>query len=164
MITIARVVGAHGLKGELALALESDVIERFTPPLAVQLDTEPEAAALITAFRRHGRLALARLEGIGGRDQAEALIGRRLMVADQERWPLPEGRFYVDDLVGMAVTAVDGRPLGQVRRIWPGVAHDLLELDGGQLVPMVRAWLTVDLAAGHIQLCGALEAESDRED
>lgn len=164
MITIARVVGAHGLKGELALALESDVIERFTPPLAVRLDTAPEAAAVITAFRRHGRLGLARLEGVSDRDQAKALIGRRLMVPEQERWPLPEGRFYVDDLIGLSVSAVDGRPLGQARRIWPGVAHDLLELDGGQLVPMVRAWLTVDLAARRIQLCRALEAEGDRED
>lgn len=164
MITIARVVGAHGLKGELTLALESDVIERFRPPLDVQLDNEPQEKALLTAFRLYGRLALANFAGVEERGQAEALIGRRLMVDDDQRWPLPEGRFYVDDLIDMAVVGASGELLGPVRRVWPGVAHDLLELQSGQLVPLVKAWLEVDLGARQIRLRQRLESVVDGED
>ncbi|MHB1506059.1 MAG: ribosome maturation factor RimM [Sulfobacillus sp.] len=161
MITIARVVGAHGLKGELTLALESDMVARFTPPLNVTVDLEPPLALTVTAFRLYGRLALVSTAQIHDRTEAEALIGCRLMVPDSDRWPLPAGRYYADDLVGLAVVAADGKTLGQVRRVLPGVAHDLLELSSGQLVPMVRAWVEIDLATHLVTVLQPLESVTD---
>lgn len=161
MVTIARVVGAHGLKGELTLALESDVVARFTPPLAVTVDAIPQTELRVTAFRLYGRYGLASAAEIQSRTDAEALIGRRLMVADSERWPLPQGRYYVDDLVGLAVISVEGTALGHVRQVLPGVAHDLLELNSGQLVPMVRAWVAIDINMHRATVLQPLESVVD---
>jgi ribosomal 30S subunit maturation factor RimM len=44
-----------------------------------------------------------------------------------------------------------GRELGRVRAVEPGIANDVLELDGGLALPLVEACvLSVDLAAGRI--------------
>lgn len=161
MVTIARVVGAHGLRGELKLALESDVVARFAPPLTVLVDSSPERELTLTAFRLHGRWGLAAFAGMEDRSAAEALIGRSLMVRDEDRWPLPEGRYYADDLVGMAAVGVGGADLGRVQGVVPGLAHDLLQLSSGPLVPMVRAWVAIDPETRRVTVLMPLESVVD---
>ena len=114
-----------------------------------------------TAFRLHGRWGLAAFAGMEDRSAAEALIGRSLMVRDEDRWPLPEGRYYADDLVGMAAVGVGGADLGRVQGVVPGLAHDLLQLSSGPLVPMVRAWVAIDSETRRVTVLMPLESVVD---
>jgi ribosomal 30S subunit maturation factor RimM len=57
----------------------------------------------------------------------------------------------VFELVGLTVEDDDGRPLGRVREVAPGVANDVLELDSGLAFPLHEECVReVDLAAGRI--------------
>jgi len=79
-----------------------------------------------------------------------------LAVAREELPPPEEDSYYVFQLVGLSVEDEDGRPLGRVRDIAPGVANDVLELDGGAALPLVEDCVrSVDLEAGRIVVaCG----------
>jgi 16S rRNA processing protein RimM len=65
--------------------------------------------------------------------------------------PTADDEYYVFQLVGLEVSEEGGRVLGTVSDVAPGVANDVLELDSGQLLPMVEECvLSVDLDAGTI--------------
>jgi 16S rRNA processing protein RimM len=69
-----------------------------------------------------------------------------------EALPEPgEDEYYAFQLEGLSVEAQDGRSLGQVVSVTPGIANDVLELDTGLLLPMVEdCVLSVDLQAATI--------------
>ncbi|HEX5449832.1 MAG TPA: ribosome maturation factor RimM [Gaiellaceae bacterium] len=73
-----------------------------------------------------------------------------------ERDALPEtedDEYYVFELIGLDVVEEGGRALGTVIAVTPGVANDILELDGGVLLPMVEDCVKhVDLAARRIDV------------
>ena len=75
-------------------------------------------------------------------------------VLEVERDALPAtepDEYYAFELVGLPVAEENGRALGSVKVVTPGVANDVLELDSGVLLPMVEECiLKVDLEAGSI--------------
>jgi len=101
---------------------------------------------------------LIRLKGVDDREGAAALNGE-LVLIEQVDAPLGEGEWLARDLIGCRV---DG--LGSVARIVGGPSCDVLELDGGQLVPFVSdAIRTVDVDAGRITVDrGFLGLEEER--
>jgi 16S rRNA processing protein RimM len=65
--------------------------------------------------------------------------------------PTEEDEYYAFELVGLAVVEESGRELGTVKAVLPGIANDVLELDGAVLLPMVEDCIrSVDLRAGRI--------------
>ncbi len=77
--------------------------------------------------------------------------GTILEVAREALPPTEEGEYYAFELVDLEVVEENGRALGSVKVVVPGVANDVLELDSGVLLPMVEdCILTVDLEARRI--------------
>jgi 16S rRNA processing protein RimM len=67
--------------------------------------------------------------------------------------PTEDDEYYAFELVGLAVVEESGRVLGTVKAVNPGVANDVLELDGGVLLPMVEECVQrIDLDAGRIDV------------
>jgi 16S rRNA processing protein RimM len=65
--------------------------------------------------------------------------------------PTEQDEYYVFELAGLEVVEENGRALGKVETVTPGVANDVLELDTGVLLPMVEDCVReVDLAARRI--------------
>lgn len=90
---------------------------------------------------------LVRLDGVRDRESAAALTGRPLEVAD-DRPPLDEGEWLAAELVGCEVAG-----LGTVERVIAGPSCDVLELDDGTLVPLVKDAVTaIDAGARRIEV------------
>ena len=72
----------------------------------------------------------------------------------RDRLPeLPVDSYYVADLVGVQVLDERGARIGAVRDVLSGPANDVLELDSGQLLPLVEDCIReVDLESGRIIL------------
>jgi 16S rRNA processing protein RimM len=119
----------------------SDDPERFAPGAAVLLDGEQ--AEVVASKRAGGRLVI--------RLDRPAARGTELQIRRAEL-PDPEvGSYYVFQLVGLDVAEEDGRPLGKVTDVAPGVANDVLELDSGLALPLVEACVReVDLERRRI--------------
>jgi len=77
--------------------------------------------------------------------------GTVLEVERDELPPTGNDEYYVFELVGLDVVEENGRSLGRVKTVTPGVANDVLELDTDVLLPMVEdCVLQVDLDARRI--------------
>lgn len=101
------------------------------------------------------RRFLARLAGLESRDRARSLVGSRVGVP-RERLPASgAGSYYWCDLVGLAAhDERSGARLGRVSGLLDNGAHEILELEGGRLVPFVPGVHVgeVDLEGGSIHL------------
>jgi 16S rRNA processing protein RimM len=77
--------------------------------------------------------------------------GTWLEVEDAQLPATEEDEYYAFQLVGLTVEEENGRALGSVTAVTPGVANDVLELDSGVLLPMVEDCVReVDLERGRI--------------
>ena len=68
--------------------------------------------------------------------------------------PTGEDEYYAFQLIGLDVVEENGRELGTVADVIPGVANDVLEV-GEHLLPMIEDCIrSVDLEAGRITVAG----------
>jgi 16S rRNA processing protein RimM len=152
-VAIGRIRRAHGVRGELCVQPYAAEPSRYASLREVAIGDD---VMRVTAVRSHGEDMLLSLEGVSDRKSAEALRGQELFVPASERAPLPDGRYYVDDLVGLAAVDPAGNVLGRVEEVLALPAHDVLRLStphGEGLVPMVKAMvLAIDLGSGRIVL------------
>lgn len=151
-MTAGRVGKPHGLDGSFSVADPQHPLEAGTVVTV--------AGITRSVVRRAGSpdRPLVRLEGVGNREAAAALRGELMLVTSE----LAEGEWLAEDLVGCRVSG-----LGTVARVIAGSSCDLLELDGGALVPLVGdAVIGVDLAARTIEVNErflGVEAPEDEE-
>jgi len=130
LLEVGRVVRAHGLRGEVLVALVTDIESRLAPGSVLSSDRGP---LTVVSSRPHQDRHLVTFEGLFDRTGAEALAGlvlRAEAVADPEA-------LWVHDLVGSVVREVGGTERGTVVEVQANPAHDLLVLDDGALVPAV---------------------------
>jgi 16S rRNA processing protein RimM len=138
-IVLAAVAGAHGIRGEVRLKLFTDAADN----LARHARFDAGGRALVLQAIRPDKpgTAVARFEGIGDRNAAEALRGLQLSVPRTALPPLADGEYYVADYLGMIVADETGAPVGRVRAIENFGASDILDitLDAGgtAMVPFV---------------------------
>lgn len=160
---VARIGKPHGLRGEVTVRLHTDEPERR---LAVDAVLATEAtpgsgvprALTVRSTRVHRGIWLVAFAEIGDRTSAESLRGTRLVVDDPDEIGAAEDdedAFTEDELVGLAVVAPDGSPLGEVAGLEVGAAQDRLVVrlsDGRQgLVPFVAAIVPeVDVEGGRV--------------
>ncbi|HEY6962375.1 MAG TPA: ribosome maturation factor RimM [Gaiellaceae bacterium] len=77
--------------------------------------------------------------------------GALLEVERADLPPTGDDEYYAFELVGLEVVEESGRVLGTVKAVTPGVANDVLELDGDVLLPMVEDCVKqIDLEARRI--------------
>ena len=95
---------------------------------------------------------IIRVEGVADREAALALGGRELVVDEANRPPLEEDEYLAQDLIGSRV--VDGdHAFGEVVRLLAMPSCEVLELDDGTLIPMVKdAIRTIDVDARRIEI------------
>jgi 16S rRNA processing protein RimM len=160
LIEIGRVARAHGVRGELRVALhwpDSDALLEASEVLIELPDREPRRIEVVHA-RRADRAILLTLHGIADRDAATALRGAKVLV---ERSSLPaaeEGEYYLCDLIGARVVEPAGE-IGEVVEIrsHPSVDCLVIRTASGSLLeqPMVLPWLErVDVAERCVYLSG----------
>lgn len=161
LVLAADIAGAHGVSGSLRLRLIAGTAEQSARSL--------RAGQVVRAFRasdgfqRDLTLAglrkqpqpkgawIAHFKEVKNRDEAESLHGCSLLIRENERAPLPEGEYYVDQLLGLPVMTDTGKPLGLLTDVLNTPANDVYVTDGGALIPVAGDFIVqVDLEAGQI--------------
>ncbi len=140
-IAVGRVGRSHGVRGAFVVEDASESPERFAVGARVYVEREP--ATVVEAKRAGGR-PVVKLD-------RDARRGTTLEIPRAELPEPAEDSFYVFQLVGLAVEEEDGRPLGRVEEVDPGIANDVLRLDTGIALPLVEECVrSVDLEARRI--------------
>ena len=141
-MVVGAVGKAHGLDGATHLVGYGGVvpIERGTEVL---IGDRP--AVVVERKGTHDRPIL-RFDLAATRDAIEALRGMDVTVAGDSLPDTDEDEFFHVDLLGCRVRC-GGRLLGHVVRVHEYPANDVLELDGGEMIPFVEGVVvSVDIA------------------
>jgi 16S rRNA processing protein RimM len=152
-VAVGRVARAHGVQGEVAVLVLSEVEDRFAPGATLWL--EDGRALTVESSRPHRGRLLVRFREVRDREQAEGLQRALLVVPESSSPSLPEGSWWDHQIEGCAVETDRGRALGTVREVIHTAANDVWSVvseDGVKtLVPVLNDVLaSVDVAAKRI--------------
>lgn len=142
LVVVGRVIRPHGVRGEMRVLPETDFPERL--PMLVQaiLVAEDRSEPVrIEAVRRAGDAVLVKVAGIDTPEAAAPWRGAVLAVPREVAAPLPEGRHYVFDVLGLSVETEGGEVLGTVEEILRTPAHDVYVVRGRRevLIPAIAS-------------------------
>ncbi|MBC2872315.1 16S rRNA processing protein RimM [Bittarella massiliensis] len=154
-LEVGKIVTTHGVRGEVRIQPWCD-----SPDFLLgfeRLFTEGRAETLqIERSRVHKNVVVCKFEGIDTVEQATRYIGKVLYM-DRGDVQLPEGSFFVQDLVGLTVRDADtGECYGTLCEVSQTGANDVyhIEKEGRiTLIPAIKeVVLTIDLAAGEMRI------------
>jgi 16S rRNA processing protein RimM len=146
-VELGRIVGEHGLKGQVRVRFFGESLEHLLGCTEVWLGEgrgDSNAKQHEVQFVGTGRAHEARLglKGVSDRDAARALRGLLVLGSEAALAPLSDDEFYWHQLVGCKVETEAGQSVGTVCEIWETGAHDLLvvrdESGRQNLIPTVR--------------------------
>jgi 16S rRNA processing protein RimM len=155
-LAVGKVVRAHGIHGEISISVLTDFPERFETAGWVYLGNEFEATPYrIEKYRWHKQNVLLTLAGVTDRTQAEQLRGQYVQIPIEEAVPLPEGSYYLYQLVGLDVITTEDQFLGTIADILETGANDVYVIRGDKqqeiLIPAVADVVkTIDLEKGQV--------------
>lgn len=124
-VTLAAIIGAHGVTGDVRLKLFGEGVEALAPHKSFN-----GGALTLTKLRSDNKGgAIARFAGIADRSAAEGLRGTALTVARSALPPLGEGEFYHSDLLGLPVVTDADEAVGHVCAVENFGATDIVEIE-----------------------------------
>jgi 16S rRNA processing protein RimM len=150
---IAELITAFGVRGEIKIRPYVDDLAILTGFKNVLLK-RPDGKSVTTRFlqvrAQQKNVALACVEGITERDEAEKWRNAVFLVAREDMPPLPEGAYYDWELIGLEVVTEAGASLGKIEAVHRYPANDVYETPLA-LIPAVEAFvLRVDSENGQM--------------
>lgn len=148
------------MNGELRVVPLTDFPERFYQMDALNLYMNGEMVRCLKVLRvrgHHGKGELIIEGDVSNRSEAQSLVGASVLIEPEDRVPLPEGSFWIDDLIGLHVVDNDGKILGTVDNILLTGGKELYEVrdENGKLhyIPAVENFVKeIDLPSGKIRV------------
>jgi 16S rRNA processing protein RimM len=177
-VTLARILRPQGRRGEVAAEILTDFPERLKNLKQVMLwdgRAEPRSANVRSCWLSHSRggQAIFHFEGSDSISDAEKLVGLQVQIPIEQRVALPQGSYFITDLIGCEVFDVevnaDARDASSIGRVNPiGHVNDvqftgesvagtpILVVDtprGELLVPLAQEiCVRIDVAARRIDV------------
>ena len=170
-VTVALIVRPHGVRGEVAAEILTDFPERLTKLKHATLwngIVAPRRLELNRCWLSHSRggQAIFHFATCNSVDDAKKLVGFEVRIPLTARAKLPDGSYYISDLVGCEVVETSGAKIGLVRDVdingdnVQGTPLLVVDLDAARsaasnheiLIPLAQdICVRVDLAARRIE-------------
>ncbi len=149
-----KIVGTHGLKGELRVEPWCDSAQVLAKLRALYLEKGTQQLEVVSS-RVHKSLLLLQVKGVDSIEQADELRGRVLFL-DRSDLPLEEGRYFVQDLIGINVFDADSFIYyGKLTEIMYTGANDVYQITSeskkNYLIPAVKDFvIKIDIEEGKM--------------
>lgn len=136
-MSVGQIGKTHGLKGEVKVFSLTDSLDRFKKLKSVYIDGEIRK---IEGCKLQADKAILKIEGIDSIEQAELYRNKVLMVSREDAIKLPEGSYYVADLVDCTVFDTVGEELGKVYDVLHTPGNDVYWVKGNKevLIPVLK--------------------------
>lgn len=144
-----KIVNTHGIKGEVRIQPWVDSPEFLAEFRRLYIDEKPYK---LLSGRTHKSFLITRFEGIDDINQAMALKNKTVFF-DRDDAKLPEGHFFIDDIMGASVRDEDGAELGKLADVIEAPSANVYVVKGEReiLIPAVPQFiLKTDVTAGII--------------
>ncbi len=138
-IEVARVVKPQGIKGELKLLPFSPNLHHYTE-MYLGRDSRSLRLCRVERLRVTHGAAILKLQGLDDRAAAEQYRDFAVLVRREQLLEIPEGEYFIRDLIGMQVVSEQGEVLGTLSDVLELPAHDVYQIRQGErelLIPAI---------------------------
>ena len=123
LIEVGKIINTHGLRGEVKAAAWTDTPDVFEGLERVYEKKEIPLTIRRVKYQKNNLiLQFAELSTI---EEAEALKNTILYADRADLGELPEGVYYIADLIGMTVQDEDGEKIGTIKEVLQTGANDV---------------------------------------
>lgn len=138
-ITIGQISKVHGIKGEMVVVPLTDDPKRFSELEKVLLlkdekiiEFEVESVQTDFKAKRFKERVLIKLKGVENPEEAKGLVGSFLEIEKEDLIKLPEGRYFIFDIIGLKVITTEDKEVGMVKEVISLPANDVYVVQGDQ--------------------------------
>ncbi len=138
-IEAGEIVNTHGVRGEVKILPWTDSAEFLAAFRTLYIDGRP---VKVRSSRVHKQTVLASLEGVEDVNAAMRLKGRRVFI-DRADAKLPEGGYFIQDIIGAEVVTEDGESIGKLAEVMDAPASMIYVVRGERerLIPAVPEFI-----------------------
>ena len=150
-LEIGKIINTHGVRGEVKLEPWADSPQQLKSLKNLWLEGK---ALPILDSRVHGRFVIVKLEGVDSVEAAMVLKGK-VVRADRNELPLPEGSYFIQDMIGLPVLDQNGKEIGCLKEVldYPAGRVFVVKGETEHLIPEKGGFLTsLDPALGHLEV------------
>ena len=139
-VEIGKIVAPHGVRGEVRVVELSEFHEQVLK--SKNFYVEDIGFMEVKNIRTHKNFFLFTFSDVSDMDKANTMRGKSIFIAKTEIGKLPEGRYYIDDLLGSSVFDLTGECLGKLDEIITTGSNDvyIVKKEGAKdlLVPALK--------------------------
>ena len=151
LLECGKIVNTHGIRGEVKIQPWADSPEVLCALPALYIDGAPVA---LRSARVHKGNVIALLEGVSDVDQA-MLLKNKVVWLNRDDLRLPEGAFFLADLIGLRVVDEEGQELGILNEVLSPSRQQVYVVKGDRelMIPAVPQFiLETNVAGGYIKV------------
>ena len=139
-LEVGKIVGTHGVKGMTRVQVWADSPDFLKQFKYLYTSESGENKLTVLKVQPHGNISLVAFKGVDTIEHAESFRNTVLYI-DRKDVKLPEGRYFITDLIGITVFDADGgEVLGEISDVSQTGANDVwhIKKDGKEyLIPAI---------------------------
>ena len=146
-----QIVNTHGVRGEVRIVPWADSPEFLCQFSTLYIDNAPRR---VLSSRVHKGSVIAKLEGADTVEEAMLLRDKTVQIRRADA-RLPEGSFFLADVIGLKVVDEAGQTLGTLKEVLSPSVQQVYVVDGDReiLIPAVPEFiLETNIASGYIKV------------
>ena len=123
---VGQIVNTFGIKGEVKVTAFTDDLDRFDDFKELYIEKKNELYTFeIEHVKYHKNMVIIKFKGIDTIEEAEKYRNCYLKIDRKDAKKLPEGTYFIADLIGLPVYTDEGILLGKVDDIYNNGSSDI---------------------------------------
>ena len=130
-VTIGKISRVRGLKGEVVVVPMTDDPQRFLKLRKITIAKDEVCRQFpVEKAREFKDKVLLKLKQVDSPEKAKELVGGFIEIEEDQLVRLPQGSYFVFDIVGLDVVTTEGERIGTVKEVISLPANDLYLVEG----------------------------------
>ncbi|MCJ7578554.1 MAG: ribosome maturation factor RimM [candidate division Zixibacteria bacterium] len=136
-ITIGQISKVRGIKGEMVVVSLTDDPKRFSLLEKVLVSKDEKITEFVVEkvrtelkTKKLKEMVLLKLKGVESPEEAKKLVGNFLEIEKEDVIKLPEGRYFIFDIIGLKVITTEEKEIGIVKEVISLPANDVYVVQG----------------------------------
>jgi 16S rRNA processing protein RimM len=144
-IAVGKIIKVYGVQGHIKAIPYSGFPDRFTHLRMVYIEGgEGMCGFILEDVQVQNEVSLLKLRGIETRETAGTFVKKELWVPEEQQIELPEGEYFIHDLIGLEVFDTDGESVGKLEEVLLNAGNNVYVVREDQreiLIPAVPEFI-----------------------
>ncbi|AKA69930.1 ribosome maturation factor RimM [Clostridium scatologenes] len=136
-VTVGQIINTHGIKGELKVYPLTDDLRRFRKLQKVYVEGVEKS---VVWCKLQTDKVILKIEGIDSVEEAMKYKEKYLDVSREDAVKLPEGSYFIADIIGCSVVGENGVEYGKIADVIKTGSNDVYWIKEGKelLIPALK--------------------------